>query len=194
MQSRSPRSDPDVSVCGPAHTVEFVSSDAPKLPRDAPPLPHHVDVCPKGAVLVIKAPATAINAVLGGLMAARAQSVGCAGIVVEGRIRDLRELWDCGAKVWSVGQSTLGTGPFLRLASISEPVTLGEASGSPVTVRNGDVVCADIDGVVCVPWERASEIARQAEASVEIDRRCMEDISNGKTIAETFAKHRGQKK
>ncbi|KAJ3162349.1 hypothetical protein HDU86_004829 [Geranomyces michiganensis] len=182
-------------VSGPAHTVQFVRASDTTAPRRPASSPHHIDIAASGSVVVISTPTDTPNAVWGGLMSARANHIGCQGVVVDGRIRDVREHWDIGLPVFSSrGQSTMGAGPLTRVASVGEPITLGADAGYPVTVHQGDLIIADVDGVVCVPAERCADVARVAAEGVAIDARCMEDIRiKGRGIAETFADHRGKK-
>jgi regulator of RNase E activity RraA len=46
---------------------------------------------PNGAVVFISQPPPQVNAVYGGLMTLRAQALGAAGVVIDGRVRDLGE-------------------------------------------------------------------------------------------------------
>lgn len=54
-------------------------------------LKYQMDQVPKDAVVFLSQPKPHINAVFGGLMALRAQQIGAAGAVVDGRLRDLQE-------------------------------------------------------------------------------------------------------
>ncbi|KAI8588363.1 RraA-like protein [Geranomyces variabilis] len=182
-------------ISGPAHTVQFVRASDTNAPRRPAGSPHHVDIAASGSVIVISTPRDTPNAVWGGLMSARANHVGCQGVVVDGRVRDMREHWDIGIPVFSsCGQSTMGAGPLTRVASVGEPITLGEDAGYPVVVRQGDMIVADVDGVVCIPAEKCADVARVAAEGVAIDARCMKDIREGRGIGETFAEHRGKNK
>lgn len=97
-------------IIGQAFTVKF----APKADEIAPRLKGNyvsitnliegatwltdpqVDQIPKGAVVFISQPAPHVNAVYGGLMSLRAQALGAAGVVIDGRLRDLQEHRDLG--------------------------------------------------------------------------------------------------
>ena len=95
--------------CGPAYTAEFYLStlNYPKA------IINHVDSCPEGSILVIRAPPSAPNAVWGGLMTARALKVGCKGAIILGNVRDLNDL--TGFPVFALGQSTVEAAPFCKL-------------------------------------------------------------------------------
>ncbi|KAI9090058.1 RraA-like protein [Phlyctochytrium arcticum] len=181
-------------ICGPAFTIEFVPSTntvSPKLPAD---IPHHVDVAPPGSVIVVKAPLHLPNAVWGGLMSARAETIGCQAVVVEGRIRDLNEHRYLGFPVFSSGISVLGASPFARVSRVGQPVVLGASCGWPVLVNNGDMIVADGNGVVRVPIDAVDQVVQLARESKRIDDKCMADLRDGWPIAETFAKHRQKRK
>lgn len=50
-----------------------------------------IDQIPKGAVVFISQPTPHVNAVYGGLMSLRAQKLGAAGVIIDGKLRDLQE-------------------------------------------------------------------------------------------------------
>jgi regulator of RNase E activity RraA len=58
-----------------------------------------IDQIPRGAVVFISQPPPHVNAVYGGLMSLRAQALGAAGVVIDGRLRDLQEHRDLGFPV-----------------------------------------------------------------------------------------------
>jgi len=170
-------------ICGPAHTVQMVAvggSPVPKLPQ------HHVDTVPKGAVVVISCPKVS-GAVWGGLMSTRAQYLGAEGVVTDGRCRDLEEQRSLGFPVFASGISCYGMGGFVTPAAVNIPVVV-----AGVTVNAGDIIVGDLNGVVVVPREKLAEVVQAAERAKPIEDACMEDLKAGKTIQETFAKHRGK--
>lgn len=130
-------------------------------------------------------------------MTAGAQSRGARGVVISGRCRDLAEHRDASFPVFARGHSTLGQSPFTRPSEVNVPVVIrppdvSEDEFPPVRVEPGDWVVADEDGVVCVPAAKADEVISLASNGREVDARCMEDIKAGKTVQETFKKHRGK--
>jgi regulator of RNase E activity RraA len=180
---------PSEKIIGLAYTTEFVlaTENTPK------PKVNHVDTCPSGSILVIKSPRLAPNAVWGGLMTARALQVGCRGVIVEGRIRDVSEIQEMKFPVWAKGLSTMGAAPISKVGKVGEPVTLASDTPWPVVVQTGDVIVADEDGVVRIPLDAIDRIVEYCEWRVDCDQKCMADIKAGKTIVETFAKHRTRK-
>ncbi|KAJ3079858.1 hypothetical protein HK100_010297, partial [Physocladia obscura] len=80
-------------LIGRAHTAQYaLASDA--TPSSQPPPPNPVDTLEKGQILVVSGASTAPNAYFGGLLCARAVALKAAGALIDGRVRDRRELWD----------------------------------------------------------------------------------------------------
>lgn len=148
-------------VVGPAATVlegpaaEFVP------PTHALDL---IDEAPAGSVICIATGGEANMAVWGGLMTAGAVANAHVGAILDGGVRDIEEIrrdydFPVFARAISPG-TTLGR--FKTLAS-QVPVQIGG-----VWIHPGDVVVADIDGVVVVPRGHAEAVLEMAR---EIDRR-----------------------
>ncbi|KAJ3407718.1 hypothetical protein HDV05_005317 [Chytridiales sp. JEL 0842] len=183
----------DTYFIGPAHTVEFVPVTDTLTPAASC---HHVDTLTEGSVMVIASPCatTYPNALWGGLMTARAKKTGAVAAVIDGRVRDLKEIWDMGFTVVATqGTSVLGAGGYLRPCKVGEPVVMSAGTSWPVLVKEGDIMVGDVDGTVRVPLDRALEVAQVAKSIREVDGRCMDDILNGVTIALAFKTHRGKK-
>ena len=148
-----------------------------------------MDCAPPNSVIVIKAP-QGPNAVWGGLMSARSKVLGVQGVVIQGRVRDLLEHWDAEFPVFSTGKSTLGTGSFVKVSKIGEPITLGEQVW-PVTVHSGDIIVGDLNGVVSIPADLISSVLSLCEQGTQIDNLCMTSIQTGRSLVETFKEFRG---
>ncbi|KAL1923353.1 uncharacterized protein VTP21DRAFT_8333 [Calcarisporiella thermophila] len=173
----------ETRIIGPAFLVKMVEKESNE-PR---PSEHFCDVVPEGHVLVLSAPKEAKNAVMGGLLAARAKFRGARGVVVDGRVRDLVELRSSKFPVFARATSTLSAGPFTRPTTLNQSLSIGE-----VKINPGDIIIADADGVVCLPLHLVKDVINECKKSVEVDEKCMRDIIEGRGIAETFAEHRGK--
>lgn len=100
---------------------------------------------------------------LGGLMGTTAKERGMAGIVIDGGVRDLAQLRALSLPVYARSVSPAST--VGRFASVARDVPVNCAG---VTVRPGDIIIADEDGVVAVPAEKAEAVLKRA---LEIDQR-----------------------
>ncbi len=174
---------PEGRMIGPAHTVGMVPAGGAKVSKQAT---HQVDSAPPGSVMVISSPAGVTNANWGGLMTTRAKAMGLAGAVVDGRARDIEEHRELGFTVFARSISVHGSGGYTAVGSVGEPVSCGG-----VTVREGDIVLGDVNGVVVIPAERLEEVLAKTEELAGIEEKITRALEGGATITETFAKYRG---
>lgn len=90
--------------------------------------------------------------------------------------------------MFAKSHSILPQNAFVRPSEIQVPLTL---STGPVVIHPGDIIVADVDGVICVPQHMVDDVIQNCEKYVAIDDQCMEAIVNGHGVKETFAKYRG---
>jgi len=109
-----------------------------------------LDVAAPGDVIVVDASSSTVNAVLGDLVSTKARHRGIAGFVVDGLVRDLPGIEALGDfPVFARGITPIG--PLHR-----GPGEIGGAvSVGGIVVHAGDVVVADVNGVVVVPRDDA---------------------------------------
>jgi 4-hydroxy-4-methyl-2-oxoglutarate aldolase len=106
-----------------------------------------------GAVTVYSVPEGNRAAVCGELFAHAARSRGAVGAVVDGSVRDTRQLRALGYPVFSRGASPLDTRARARVREFGAPVVAGG-----VEVNPGDFVVGDSDGVVVVPVAALADV------------------------------------
>lgn len=120
-----------------------------------------VEQCGEGDILVVTTTSPSTDGMFGELFATALQKRGVRGIVTGAGIRDTAELREMGFHAWSAAVSAQGTVKATG-GSVNVPVVIGGE-----TVRPGDVIVADDDGVVVVPRERAAEAAEKSRAREE---------------------------
>jgi regulator of RNase E activity RraA len=140
-------------------------------------------------------------------MSLRAKKLGAAGVIVDGRVRDLQEHRDLEfpvsdptrlpapvcllPQVFARAAGTTAGGAVCFPSEINVPVKL-QSSIQDVVIRPGDFIVADLDGVVCLPADLAEEVLSKIPDIVEADKKCAEAIRNGMIVQEAFATFRGK--
>ncbi len=95
-----------------------------------------------------------------------------------------------GFPVFSTGTSTLGANGYAKVVSCGNDFEIAESSLWPVLVRSGDIILADIHGVVCIPIELLSKVANICLEKTIADEKVMQDVKGGKSLTESFRIHR----
>jgi len=148
---------PGSRAAGPARTVRCGQGDN---------LMVHAAVAEAqpGEVLVLTMPAPEPVALVGELLATQAKVRGVAALLVDAAVRDLEELRELGLPIWARHVRVRGAGKSV-VGAIGEPVDVGGA-----TIRQGDVVVLDADGVVVVERARVEEVLAAGRARRERER------------------------
>ncbi|MGE7916789.1 RraA family protein [Lysinibacillus xylanilyticus] len=129
----------------------------------------------EGDILVIDAKGNKNRAVAGDFVLSLAKGIGVQGFVVDGVIRDMAAIRELDFPVFSLG-TTVAAGNKNGGGKVNVPIAIGG-----VTVRPGDYIIGDVDGVVVVPQEDAEQIVAGAEAKIKKDEiRAQEAHVNGK--------------
>lgn len=147
---------PGEVVCGPAVTVLFAPSDRKGEPQDV----YHnaIDNTPEGGILVCDA-SCAPGSCSGELMSTGAKIRGAAATVVHGTVRDLAQVRELGYPLFGTSSSPVGVTGKKEPKLSQVPIKIGR-----VTIRPGDVIFGDIDGVVAIPKARLADVADAADA------------------------------
>jgi regulator of RNase E activity RraA len=142
-----------------------------------------IDDAKPGDVGVIVMEGTLDIAAMGNLMATAAVERGMAGMVLDGAIRDMWDLRRMGLTVYARSKSPrTAVGHYATVAK-NIPV---ECAG--VTVRPGDIIVADEDGVVVVPQDQAAKVLKEAQAIDDRERGMYPFIREFKSLQKAIAK------
>ncbi|BEP51712.1 MULTISPECIES: RraA family protein [Variovorax] len=170
MHGRIKALRPRMKLAGPAFTVEV-------RPGDNLMIHAAIAMARPGDVLVIDGKGDQGSALMGTIMMTACQKLGIAGVVMDGACRDSLEIDEMDFPVFCVG--TNPNGPTKNIAGrIGHPVSVGD-----VTVRAGDFVIADGDGVVVVERERIEELLPAAARKVSDEAARIAAIKEGDTAA-----------
>jgi len=132
------------------------------------------EFCRPGDVLVIDCGGHIDNAVIGGILSFYAASIGAAGVVLDGAIRDVAEVRERDFPVYARGVTHRGPykdGP----GEINVAVSVGG-----MVVNPGDIVVGDQDGLLAIPQEGVEQLIEKARAHLETEAQTMRAMKEGR--------------
>jgi regulator of RNase E activity RraA len=124
------------------------------------------------------------NALWGELMSVRALKRGARGAVLNGYIRDTRKILSLGYPTFSFGSYGQDSAPRYKVHDFRVPIEIG-----CVSVRPGDILFGDTDGVVVIPAEVETETFRLAFEKVRGERTVRTALEEGMSAVDAFRKH-----
>ncbi|MFE3002336.1 RraA family protein [Nocardia sp. NPDC059246] len=111
-----------------------------------------IETAPPGSVLVVDAGGYAGRAIWGSINTAKAIARGLTGCVLDGAVRDIEAIRQFGFPLFARGLSAAGPNKGW------DGDVGGTISCGGVTVHAGDLVLADLDGIVVVPQELEDDV------------------------------------
>jgi 4-hydroxy-4-methyl-2-oxoglutarate aldolase len=114
---------------------------------------------------------------------------GCRGAVIDGGTRDSLELVQIGFPTFVRFSSAARVEGRWRHVEFETPIELSGQVGATVRVTPGDVVVADVDGIVVVPSDLAAEVAELGETLQKIEQEMREKLVAGVDREEVYRRH-----
>lgn len=124
------------------------------------------------------------NAMWGEMMSTRALKLGAKGAVVNGYVRDTRAILSLDFPIFSFGSYGQDSAPRYKVYDFRIPIEIGG-----VSIRPGDILFGDIDGVLVVPAKAEIEVFTKALEKARGEKTVKRDLENGVTAVEAFARH-----
>ena len=121
-------------------------------------------------------------ALWGELMSTRAAKLGAAGAVLDGYSRDTRAILRLAFPTFCWGSYAQDITPRARVTDFRIGIAI-----DGVSVRPGDIVFGDIDGVLCVPQDAVTEVFSRAIEKARGEKKVKAALLEGSSAAAAFA-------
>ena len=132
-----------------------------------------MEVVQPGDILVVTTTSESTDGMFGELLAVSCRAHGVAGLVIDAGCRDVADITAMNFPVWSKAISAQGT-VKATAGSVNVPVVCAGAG-----VKAGDVIVADIDGVVVIPRQAAADVAKLGNERIAKEQKSRERLRNG---------------
>ncbi len=143
-----------------------------------------IDDLAPGEVAVLGCGGSQRIAPWGELLTTASIARGAVGCVTDGFVRDTRAIRALRFPVFHGGVAPLDSQGRGEMVAMDRPVRCGG-----VTVRPGELVLGDADGLVVIPREREEEALTAALAKIESEDRTRDELRAGASLASVFEKY-----
>lgn len=143
-----------------------------------------IDSILPGEVVVVSTGGSRRNAPWGELLSTAAIARGARGAVVDGLVRDVGRIQQLGFPLFAAGIKPVDSRGRGRVVSFNVPVDCGGVLVSP-----GDLVFADLDGVIAIPASVVDEVIRIATDKVSRETHSREELQKGAYLRTVYDKY-----
>jgi regulator of RNase E activity RraA len=131
--------------------------------------------------VLVAAGGSARAACWGELFSTAARARGARGTVIDGYCRDQRRIMGMGYPVWCRGGLPLDCKGRTAVTAWRQPAVVGG-----LLVQPGDLVVADVDGVVVVPAGLGPEVVQRAAQKAEKENGLRDALAQGSTLRDAY--------
>ncbi|MEM1207656.1 MAG: RraA family protein [Planctomycetota bacterium] len=167
----------DMVVCGEAFTVRAVAD--PTMAGELETRVEMLDRVRPHHVCVWNANGERVASHWGGVMTRASMKRGCRGAIIDGGIRDTRDILDQRFPVWYRYRTSTGALSHTKIDAYQVPIVV-----EGVIVKPGDIVMADLDGALVIPRKIAVAVLERAEQIERNEGEIKEWVDAGLSAAE----------
>jgi 4-hydroxy-4-methyl-2-oxoglutarate aldolase len=143
-----------------------------------------IDAIASETILVATGTEHLETGIMGELTATALKVKGCRGAIVDGFTRDAKKILNMGYPTFAWGSSPIDTTGRVRVVKTNIPVTIGG-----VTIAPGDMVYADMDGIVVIPRQIEDEVVAKVIERVSTEDVVRKELAEGRKMADVWTDH-----
>ncbi|MBI1322073.1 RraA family protein [bacterium] len=175
--------DETLVLAGRARTAQWKLVD-PHAPKPANPYEKEIEYLDSGRpgdVFVMAVGRHPEIVPWGELLSTACRCRGARGLLTDGLVRDSRRIQAMRLPVFCTGRRPLDSAGRGQVVSYDEPVVI-----DGVSIRTGDFILADIDGVTVVPHEVEKAVLAAAWAKVAGENRTRDALLAGRLLRDVY--------
>jgi regulator of RNase E activity RraA len=171
---------PGAVLIGRAHTMlatdRHVTLDDPYgLEIDA------IDTLPENGVMIASTNRSTRTCIWGELLSTATRARGGRGAIIDGHVRDVRAIEAMQFPVFATGMRPVDSAGRSTVVSYNEPVEVGG-----VVVHPGEIVIADVDGIVVIPRDVEDEAIAMAREKVAGENAMRDYLREGQSLRSAY--------
>ena len=120
----------------------------------------------------------------GEILTATAKRRGASGAVIDGFHRDTPRILEQNWPVFSIGSYAQDAGVRSQVLDYRCPIEIGS-----VSIRPGDLVLGDVDGVVIIPAEIEQDVITKALEKARGERKVRQEIESGASSTAVYGRY-----
>lgn len=171
----------EMVMCGEAYTIK--SSKDPTISGEMDVRAKMLDDMPQDCVCVWDTGGEQEAAHWGEVMTAASIARGARGAVIDGGLRDTRQVLSQKFNVFNKYRTSNGTLSRCKIVGYDIAVKIGN-----VIINPGDIIFGDIDGVVVVPRDIACSVLKRAEEIYTNETEILDWVKSGMSAAKVVKK------
>ncbi len=143
-----------------------------------------IDAANPGDIIIIDNRGDLNNNCWGEILSMGAKMKKISGVVVDGAARDIDACREFGFPIYARGTVPITARGRIMEESFNEVIRIGD-----IQVRPGDIIMADINGVVIIPEEKLEEVLEAAEQILKKEEEMVEELRKGISMLEVDQKY-----
>ena len=168
------------TMIGPAITCKWEIGDLDDVEDINKYVYDPLDQAEAGSIWVIESGTNEIYSMFGDIITQSSKQRGVLGAVTDGGCRDIDEIQKQGLTVFA--KATIPFGPKgLKPTGANVPITCGG-----VDIKPGDLIVADIDGVIVVPKAHIDELNNAVAKHLEFENDVRVKVEAGETLRSAY--------
>ena len=140
-----------------------------------------VDSCRPDDILVCAASGSNRSGIWGELLTTASRNTGCVGVIVDGAVRDVAKMKAMNFPVFARGTNPYDSRDRQRVIDIDIPIEL-----DGIRIQPGDLIAADIDGIIIVPQAVEEQVVRAAWKKAHAENEVRDAIRKGMSATKAF--------